>query len=236
MILVRAGFHVAFAIAIFTTLSPVPANADVLGTANINNHSNILSDWGTVYGDGYPGGKTVYMGIYTWTNQDGTGLGTAVPNWGMCIEIPQTPVAGWMDVIKLDESPLPPLYGSPMGTTKANYIRELWGRDFDASWVSGQNKQMAEAFNVAIFEILYETDLTWDVTSGAGFHVGADVEQAAIANTWLNQLNGNTSYFANNLVAMSTTSGQDYVVQTPEPATLSLLAIGAAALLRRRKS
>jgi hypothetical protein len=230
----RTGLRIAVVIAVVMAISSVPAIADVLGTANINNNNNILSDWGTLYGDGYPDGKTLYTGIYSWTNQGGTGLGTVVPNWGVCIEIPQAPFSGWMDVLALDEAPLPPLYGSPMGITKANYIRELWGRDFDASWVTGQNRQMAEAFNVALFEILYETDLTWDVIGGAGFHVGADVEQAATANTWLNQLNGNTSYFANNLVSISTTSGQDFVVQVPEPASLFLLAAGAIAVLRKR--
>jgi len=141
-----------------------------------------------------------------------------------------------MEVISLNEAPLPPLYGSPMGTAKANSIRELWGRNFASSWTTGENKQMAEAFNVAIFEILYETDQTWDVTSGAGFHVGADVEQAVLANTWLNQLNGNTSYFANNLVSLSTTSGQDFLVQVPEPASLFLLAAGAMAFFRKRST
>jgi len=84
----RTGFHVAFTIAILMTFYSVPATADVLGTVNINNHGNILSDWGTLYGDGYPGGRTLYTGIYSWTNQGGTGLGTAIPNWGLCIEIP----------------------------------------------------------------------------------------------------------------------------------------------------
>jgi hypothetical protein len=234
MRLARTSIQVAFAVALAMVFYTVPANADTLGTVNINNNNNLLSDWGTLYGDGYPGGQTLYTGIYSWTNQGGTRAGTAVPDWGICIEIPQAPYAGWMDLITLDEAPLPPLYGSPMGVTKANYIRELWGRDFDASWVTGQNRQMAEAFNVAIFEILYETDLSWDVTGGAGFHVGADVEQTALANTWLNQLNGNSSYFADNLYSISTPSGQDFVVQLPEPASLFLLAAGAIATFKRR--
>ena len=122
-----------------------------------------------------------------------------------------------------------------MGMTKANYIRELWGRDFDPAWATGANTQMAEAFNACIWEIIYETDPVWDVTSGTGFYA-TGIEQAATANLWLSQLNGDTNYFANNLVATSTPDGQDYVVQIPEPATLSLLAVGAAAFLRRRKS
>ncbi len=211
------------------------ANATLLGTVNIQNHNNNYSDQGTLYGDGYlPGGITVYTGVYSWTNAGGTGLGTEVPNWGFCIELPQSPYTGWMDVIPLQEAPLPPLYGSPMGITKADAIRELWGRNFDSSWITGQNRQMAEAFSVAIQEIVYETDPVWNVLSGAGFYVGANIEQAATANTWLSELTGDSAYFANNLVAISTFDGQDYIAPIPEPATIGLLGLGALALRRRK--
>jgi hypothetical protein len=237
---VERMYHTTFkALILFAAVTAfivTPASATILGTVNIDNHTNNLSEQGTLYGDGYPNGIYAFTGVYSWTNEDsGTGLGPYVPNWGFCIEMPQSPNSGFVNVIPLEEGPVD---DTPiMGITKANYIRELWGRDFDPSWITGQNRQMAEAFSVAIMEIIYETDpRPWDVTSGAGFHVGADVEQAATANTWLSQLDGSSAYFANNLVAISTDLGQDYIVQIPEPATLSLLAVGAAALLRRRRS
>jgi hypothetical protein len=197
------------------TIGTIPAGATNLGTVDLENHGNNFSDSGTVYGDGYPDGANTYTGVYSWTNAGGTGLGTKVPNWGFCLEISQPASDGLADVTPLNEAPLPPLYGSPMGTTKADYIRELWGRDFDPSWITGANTEIAEAFSVAIFEILYETDAAWNVNSGVGFHVGYDVEQAATANIWLNQLN---------------------VVQIPEPATLALMSMGALALLKKRKN
>ena len=211
-----------------------PATASLLGTVNIQNHNNSYSDQGQLWGGGLNGG-TYFTGVYSWTNTGGTGLGTQVPNWGFCIELTQEARNGWQNILPLAEAPLPayPIYGTPMGVTKANYIRELWGRDFDPTWAIGANRQMAEAFNVAIWEIIYETDPIWDVTTGASFRAGS-IEQAATANLWLSQLNGNTAYFATGLVA--TDDGQDYIVQIPEPATLSLLAVGAAALLRRRKN
>ena len=209
------------------------ASATWLGSVNIQNHGNGLSESGHYVWGGGLSGLTGYTGVYSWTNAGGTGLGTLVPNWGFCIELPQGPYTGWQNVVSLDSAPVPPLYGTPMGMTKANYIRELWGRDFDPTWATGANKPMAEAFSAAIWEIVYETD-PWDVLSGAGFHA-TGIEQAATANLWLSQLNGNTAYFANNLVATSTDGGQDYVVQIPEPATIGLLGLGALMLLRRKK-
>jgi hypothetical protein len=204
------------------------ASATILGTVNVQNHNNDLSDIGTVWGGGLSD-VTGYTGVYSWTNAGGTGLGTEVPNWGFCIELTQEPYTGWQDVVPLDEA------STPIGTTKANYIRELWGRDFDPTWITGANRQMAEAFGVALWEIIYETDPVWDVTSGTGFYA-TGIEQAATANLWLSQLDGDTAYFANNLVATSSPYGQDYLVQIPEPMTVIMLGLGALTVVRRRKA
>ncbi len=218
------------------------ASATILGTVNIQNHNNALSDQGRLWGGGLSG-LHAYTGIYSWTNAGGTDLGMAVPDWGFCIELVQGPYNGWQNVINLEEAPLP---GTPMQTTKANYICELWGRNFDSSWLTGgtANKQMAEAFGAAVWEIIYEdlpaSPLSWDVNTGTGFHA-TSIEQAATANTWLHQLNGDTKYFANNLAATSAPTGQDYLVllpvsPTPEPATIAILGLGSLVLLRKRKA
>ncbi len=208
------------------------AQATILGTVNIQNHSNPYSEQAQLWGGGLTGG-TYFTGVYSWTNEDSTGAGTEVPNWGFCIELSQPPINGWQDVIPLQEAPLPhePLYNTPMGDVKADYIRELWGRFFDPAWSTGSDRQIAEAFNVAIWEIVYESDFTWDVTAGEGFHA-VGIQQAALANAWLGQLNGNSAYFAYNLAVIS--NGQDYIVQIPEPMTIVLLTIGAAVVLRRK--
>jgi hypothetical protein len=216
--------------AVVAALSVTPANATLLGTVNIQNHSNGFSDQAYLYGGGLNGGP-YYTGVYSWTNAGGTGLGTQVPNWGFCIELTQGTVAGWQDVVSLDSAPVPAQYGTPMGAFKADRISELWGRHFDPTWTTGANEQLAEAFGAAIWEIIYETDSTWDVTSGTGFNA-TGIEQAATANAWLAELDGTGPRAF--VYATSSPDGQDFVV--PEPATLSLLAIGAAALLQRRKS
>ncbi|MFA5252346.1 MAG: PEP-CTERM sorting domain-containing protein [Phycisphaerae bacterium] len=224
------------------------ASATVLGTVNVQNHNNSLSNTGTISGGGLSG-LYVYTGIYSWTNEGGTDLGTGVPNWGFCIELTQSPYNGWQDVVPLDEAPLPALFGTPMQIAKANYIRELWGRHFDPSWVTNPttaNKQLAEAFGASVWEIVYEQNgspATWNVSTGSGFRA-TGIEQAAAANSWLSGLNGDTTYFNWNLAATSTLSGQDYLIQlptapphppVPEPATIALLGLGALCLLRRKR-
>jgi len=223
----------SFAVAVLIGIALAStASATLVGTVNIRNHNNGLSDRGTLWGGGLHG-VTGYTGVYSWTNAGGTGLGTEVPNWGFCIELTQGPSNGWQNVVPLNEASAPAI-----GTTKANYIRELWGRDFDPAWATGANKKLAEAFGVALWEIIYETSSTWNVTSGPGFRA-AGIEQAATANFWLSQLNGNTAYFANNLFATSSPCGQDYLVQIPpiipEPMTVIMLGLGAISVVRRRK-
>jgi hypothetical protein len=196
------------------------ANATILGTVDIQNHNNSLSDTGTLWG-GNLIGLYAYTGIYSWTNMGGTDLGALVPNWGFCIELTQGPYNGWQDVVPLEEAP----------------------RDFNPDWIihpTTANKQLAGAFGTAIWEIIYETDpRPWDVTSGTGFHAKG-IADAAIANAWLAALNGDPAYFANNLVATSTPNGQDYVVQLPgsvampESATLLLFGLGGFMLRKRR--
>ena len=234
----RHPIFAAFALFVITiTFIVTPASAVVAAYVDLENQHN-LSNIGTIYGNGYPNGITGKTGVYSWTKAGYSpySMGSQIPSWGFCIEMPQSVVNGSMNMTLLDQEYY---YSSGlwMGSIKANYIRELWGRDFDPAWITGADAQMAAAFSAAIFEIIYETDSSWNVTSGTGFYcTGLEQTATDTANLWLSQLNGNTAYFANNLYAVTVYNGQDYVVQTPEPATLSLLAIGAAVLLRRRRS
>ncbi|MCK4998576.1 MAG: PEP-CTERM sorting domain-containing protein, partial [Anaerohalosphaera sp.] len=93
------------------------------------------------------------------------------------------------------------------------------------------NSQLGEAFGVAIWEIVWETDTLLDVTVGNGFRA-ENVEQSALANQWLDSLDG-TGPMADT-VALSNNDRQDFVT-VPEPASMALLVLGALVLKRKRK-
>ncbi|MCK5001083.1 MAG: PEP-CTERM sorting domain-containing protein [Anaerohalosphaera sp.] len=215
------------------------ANAGIIGSIDIGNVSNDLSDQATITGAGYLA-FPVYTGVYTFNNlSNASGAGVGVPDFGFCIELPQgtginLPIT--YDVRDLQDAPLPPNYGTPMGMPKADLIRELWDKYFDPAWVTGAStvaeKQMAEAFGVAIWEIVYETDATLDVTTGPGFSA-TGVEQAILANQWLDDVVANNLTKAD-VIALSNIDHQDFVT-VPEPMTMALLALGGLGIFRRKR-
>jgi hypothetical protein len=144
-------------------------------------------------------------------------------------------------VLPVESGPVP--FG-PMGTAKADYLRELWGRYFDPSWVGNgpftyQQNQAAEAFEICVWEIIYE-DLPsfptlWDVTTGK-LDVKSSTVDYSLANTWLHNLDG-TGPKAN-LRCLSSESKQDFLaaVSVPEPVTIVLTLLGLPIYAIRRRS
>jgi len=204
----------------------------------------------TIWGGGHSG-LSVYGGAYMFEKTGGAGEGELWPDGpigGFCMDLAQ-----WLgsssltyEVLKPEEGPRPTTFlGGPMGEDKADYLRELWGRFFDPSWVGGgsftseQNNQ-AEAFAAAVWEIIYE-DLpasasAWDVSSdGSAGDLGfrATNLDSATANAWLHALDG-TGPKAN-LRGLSNNCKQDFLVEVPEPATVALLGLGTLILFYRRR-
>ena len=222
------------------------ADAHLLNTVEIVNTGIGASKPMTVWGGGRDG-VDVYAGAYMFKKTNGSGEGKIWPNGtmsGFCVELgePAPEIISKYSVVPLEKGP----FSGPMGTTKAKYISELWGRYYDASWASGgsytsQQNVQAAAFAAAIWEILYEdlpvSPLKWDIkvdsTAGAGgFHT--NFGDSALANSWLHSLNG-TGPRAE-LRILSHDGGQDYIVAVPEPTTVVLLGFGSVlSLLRKRR-
>ncbi len=203
-----------------------------------------------IWGGGFSN-RSVYSGVMNfdvvsayagspWTQGNSYG--------GFCIDIPQnvSSHAETYQVINVEQGPKPvDFLGGPMGTAKANYLRELWGRYFDHSWVGtgrftrGQ-RIAAEAFGAAVWEIVYEDlpgssagwDVTIDGTAGSrGFK--ASGLNSSLANQWLHSLDGQGPMA--NLAVWSNDCFQDMIVEVPEPATIGILCLGTALMLFKRK-
>jgi hypothetical protein len=231
---------------------PSATKATPLGTVDIAKTGNGASDIIEVWVAGYEGLPS-YAGVYMLDKTDGTNEGkiwSDGPIGAFCIEWAELTSTSTLtyDVIMPAEGPVPTtLLGGPMGTSKAKYLQELWGRYFDPSWVGSgtftytQNTKAA-AFGAAVWEIVHEdlptSSLGWDVTVDGtagirGFR--ADFLDSVAANNMLHSLDG-TGPRAD-LRVFSYNGQQDYITAVPEPATIALLGLGGVfSLLRRKKT
>lgn len=108
----------------------------------------------------------------------------------------------------------------------------LWSNAHATSLTSRVN---AAAFQALAWELVI--DGTVDLLSG-GFKLdGNDAHAAAVlsqANAWYENIENGTWTTRTELMLLTHPNSQDLLIPIPEPATLSLLLVGAGAVLRRR--
>ncbi|MFK7960977.1 MAG: hypothetical protein AB8G96_10675 [Phycisphaerales bacterium] len=139
----------------------------------------------------------------------------------------------------IEAIPTPGAVGGPMGLMKAGLTSNLFTKYFVAG--STGSEIQASAFQIALWEIVYDdTSLGLDLSAG-DFTVGADGDtdrQAAIdlANTWLATLEDNG--ISDMMLGMGSADFQDQltllVVPIPGALALGLIGMGGVATMRRR--
>jgi len=188
--------------------------------------------------DYFPGGINAYIGGYGLTYSGDDAISKNLGNLGFCIEMQlSSNQKKTYSIVNLWEAPVP--YG-PDGLAiqqqKAAYIEAFWGQHFNSITDSMSNA----AFQLGVWEIVFEEPLNWDVAGGAiyttcGSTAGANARN--LAATWLNQFDPDGT--RQPLAALTNKNYQDYVVAVPLPGSLVLVGIGLGIFgiaMRIRKS
>ncbi|MFC1763754.1 PEP-CTERM sorting domain-containing protein [Planctomycetota bacterium] len=225
------------------------ADAVPLGTVDIYRSGHGANTGVNVWAGGLSGTE-MYAGVYMLQKTGGTGAGLYWPNGtigAMCMEPEQpAPDFGTTYNVEVPADNYNPVLSEFLGTAKADYLGELWGRYYDPSWqqagpYSPSENNAASAFATAVWEIVYENEpispLLWDVsTDGSpginGFaSLGAD---AGLSNSWLHSLDGTGPKAT--LAVFTHANGQNFLVQVPEPTTIALFGLGGMfSIMRRRR-
>jgi hypothetical protein len=197
----------------------------------------------------------VTSGIYSYIKLGSTGEGNFLPDrfGGFCVELDAPRENGTYNLIMPEDGPDPGVCaGGAMGTDKAELLRKLWGMAFDKAWYAPEatqsqaNKDAAEAFGVAVWEIVHERSGLYDVTDGSCMVSPYIWDcQVNLGTDYVNQLIADAEQYGGPLPTLRIMSmcpteenGQDILVEIPEPGSVSMIAFGLVGLLaffRRRQ-
>jgi hypothetical protein len=223
------------------------AGPNLANTVDVVHDGFGASDVATVWGGGTYG-VDVVAGVYTLNKTGDSGSGSTWHNGsipGFCVELNEAaPAQTTRYDVGMPDDMIVSYTGQTLGTTKANYLRELWARYYDPRWTqsgySTEANRTAAAFAAAVWEIVYEDvpsspshwDVSADGTSGIGGFIALNIDTAT-ANQWLHSLGGGAKA---DLRVFTSCGSQNYLVAVPEPATMALFGLGGLALARRRRT
>ena len=221
------------------------AVAGALAIGGATAHANTLDTTGFLNGSV---GLTVHQGALT----EAVAAGGFTGKWhsGGTPDV-LSPITFWCFELTQYFNPgtsYPGYTASALGGTVASRIVQLFHEAFGAAGTSSTN---SAAFQLAIWEIEYESSGSYDVTTGSGFYAtgsGANFTTARDqANYWLAHLN---DYSGDGLTIalLHNSEHQDFITSglppsacckrdVPEPPVLPLVlaAMGAAALVESRR-
>lgn len=169
-----------------------------------------------------------FAGFYSWEKTGGGGpFATGTKFQTFCIELTEFFSTGntyTVNVVDPLNAPNPGLPVGQMTSAKASLLSELHGRFLGEVDTSKE----AAAFQVAVWEIVYDTGLKLGAGQGQVYidnasHLNAGT-YGALAQYWLNQLNGTGPQ--PDLLALSKAGFQDQIIVNPVPAPPALVLAG----------
>lgn len=170
-------------------------------------------------------------GVFNWTRTGGS-YQTADHFSAFCIELGEHISGGNgydYEVVNLEDG-TDSMGG--MGATRANLIRELFGRFAAPAFGEPLTERKAVALQLCIWEIVHETRSTLDLTRGHARFTSGNELAFNLAQEYLKDLTGDgpRDY---TVVAMSAHGVQDQII--PTPGSLALAGLGLIAAGRRRR-